>query len=210
MIAAADLVPLPPPEHLLVEVRRGHRALLRDHPGGRIVLRVGRRTDFDSRRVYWVQRVRDGWAGVRDERYGNHRLAWIRLSSPALRMRRTEWEITVDRSRRLLVLTHGTHVVRRFRVAVGRPGSPTPLGSFSVTDRLRGSGAYGCCILAISATQPKLPRGWTGGNRMAIHGTSAKGSIGRFASAGCVRATDRDLRAIWMRIPLGTPVRIRA
>jgi len=96
------------------------------------------------------------------------------------------------------------------RVAVGRPGSPTPLGTFSVTDKLRGGGYYGCCIIAISATQPKLPRGWNGGNRMAIHGTSAPGSIGRAASAGCVRAADGDLRAIWGRIPLGTPVRIRS
>ena len=44
--------------------------------------------------------VRDGWAGVRDERHGNRRLAWVRLDSPALRVRTTRWEITVDRSAR--------------------------------------------------------------------------------------------------------------
>lgn len=194
---------------MLVEVRRGHRALLRDHPGGRIVLRARRRTDYGSRRVYWVQQIRDGWAGVRDERHGNRRLAWVKLDSPALRLRRTRWEITVDRSTRTLTLRHDDRTVRRVKVAVGRPGSPTPLGTFSATDKLKGGGYYGCCIIAISARQTKLPPGWTGGDRMAIHGTSAPGSIGRAASAGCVRAADRDLRAIWSRIPLGTPVRIR-
>jgi len=193
-----------------VEVRPGHRALLRDRPGGRIVLHARRRTDYDSRRVYWAQEFRDGWAGVRDERYGNRRLAWVRLDSAAVRVRRTRWEITVDRSQRTLTLRHDERTIRRVRVAVGRPGSPTPLGTFSVTDKLRGGGYYGCCIIAISATQPKLPRGWNGGNRMAIHGTSAPGSIGSAASAGCVRAADGDLRAIWGRIPLGTPVRIRS
>ena len=42
--------------------------------------------------------------------------------------------------------------------------SPTPTGSFSVTDVIV-SGVnpdYGCCVLALSATQPNLPPGWTG------------------------------------------------
>jgi lipoprotein-anchoring transpeptidase ErfK/SrfK len=81
-----------------------------------------------------------------------------------------------------------------------------------VTDKLRGSAysaAYGCCILALSAIQPNLPAGWSGGNRIAIHGTLSAGDFGRAVSAGCVHARDTDLRYLMRGVPLGTPVVIR-
>jgi lipoprotein-anchoring transpeptidase ErfK/SrfK len=93
---------------------------------------------------------------------------------------------------------------------MGRPESPTPLGRFAVTDKLVSRVSYyGCCVLALSATQPRLPRGWSGGNRIAIHGTDEPSTIGTAASAGCPRARDRDLRYLLDAVPLGTPVVIR-
>jgi lipoprotein-anchoring transpeptidase ErfK/SrfK len=97
-------------------------------------------------------------------------------------------------------------------VGVGRPGSPTPVGRFAVTDKLSGSTYgpyYGCCILALSAHQPNLPPGWRGGDRIAIHGTNDPASIGAASSAGCPHARDADLRVLMRRVPLGTPVFIR-
>jgi len=102
--------------------------------------------------------------------------------------------------------------VRRLSIGVGRAGSPTPTGTFAVTDKLNGgaySAAYGCCILALSATQPNLPAGWSGGNRIAIHGTLSTSDFGRAVSAGCVHASDSDLRYLMRTLPLGTPVVIR-
>src|SRR3954469_22028600 len=97
-------------------------------------------------------------------------------------------------------------------VGVGAFDSPTPTGRFSVTDKLRGadfSASYGCCILALSAVQPHLPDGWTGGNRVAIHGTLSASDFGAAVSAGCVHAHDGDLRFLMRVVPLGTPVVIR-
>jgi lipoprotein-anchoring transpeptidase ErfK/SrfK len=99
--------------------------------------------------------------------------------------------------------------VRSFRVAVGRPGSTTPIGRFAVTDKLDGSRFgpyYGCCILALSGHQPHTPAGWRGGSRLAIHGTSTPGDIGTAASAGCLHASASDLRFLMRAVPLGTPV----
>jgi lipoprotein-anchoring transpeptidase ErfK/SrfK len=45
---------------------------------------------------------------------------------------------------------------------------------------------------------------------MAIHGTSDPGSVGAARSAGCLRADDEELRVLMRRVPLGTPVLIRA
>jgi lipoprotein-anchoring transpeptidase ErfK/SrfK len=103
-------------------------------------------------------------------------------------------------------------VIRRTSIGVGRAGSPTPTGRFAVTDKLNGSdysAAYGCCILALSAIQPNLPAGWSGGNRVAIHGTLASSDFGRAVSAGCMHASDADLRSLMRIVPLGTPVVIR-
>jgi lipoprotein-anchoring transpeptidase ErfK/SrfK len=120
--------------------------------------------------------------------------------------------IVADLSKRRIDLRVGGRVVKRMSVAIGRPGSPTPTGRFAVTDKLAGNryGAYyGCCILALSGRQPNPPPGWRGGNRLAIHGTNAPGTIGARASAGCLRGSDRDLRTLMRRVPVGTPVFIR-
>ena len=98
-------------------------------------------------------------------------------------------------------------------VAIGRASSSTPVGRFAVTDKLAGSrygSYYGCCILALSAHQPNLPPGWTGGDRIAVHGTNDPGSIGNAVSAGCPRASADDMRFLMRVVPLGAPVFVRA
>jgi lipoprotein-anchoring transpeptidase ErfK/SrfK len=113
--------------------------------------------------------------------------------------------IDVDLSSRLLrVWRHGI-VVFRAAVAIGAPGSPTPIGRFGVTDKLMGlnPAAYGCCILALSAHQTRLARGWPGGDRIAIHGG---GGIGSATSNGCLHAGEANLRWLMRRVPLGTQI----
>jgi lipoprotein-anchoring transpeptidase ErfK/SrfK len=55
-----------------------------------------------------------------------------------------------------------------------------------------------------------LPAGWTGGDRLAIHGAPAGEPIGAAASAGCLHAGERDLQRLMRVVPLGAPVLIRA
>lgn len=44
------------------------------------------------------------------------------------------------------------------------------------------------------------------GDQYAIHGTNRPGSIGTFASFGCIRMLNRDVVDLYDRIPVGTPV----
>jgi hypothetical protein len=85
------------------------------------------------------------------------------------------------------------------------------VGRFAVTDRLipRSGSPYGCCILALSGRQTSLPPGWTGGDRLALHGTTS-GLVGGAYSSGCVRVREADLRRLMDRIPVGTRVTVRA
>jgi hypothetical protein len=197
-----------PSGHLIAYVRS--RVALRARPGGRVVERLSSRTTFGSPQALSVVRSRRGrWLAVSTPELGNGRLGWVDARAGGLRFARTRLELDVDLSQRRVVLRRGTRVLRRFVVGVGRPGSPTPTGRFSVTDKLNGpaySASYGCCILALSGTQPNLPAGWSGGNRIAIHGGPTGGAV----SAGCIHAGEADLRYLMRLVPLGTPVAIHA
>jgi L,D-transpeptidase catalytic domain len=201
--------PAPRPHRLAVV--RG-RVAFSDRPGGPARLRVGSTTEFGSPRVLGVAARRGDWLGVVATERPNNRLAWVRRESPGLALRRTRWSLHADLSARTLTLRKGRRRVQRMTVAIGRPGSETPTGRFAVTDKLSGSrfgSYYGCCILALSGHQPNPPPGWTGGDRLGIHGTDSPSTIGAAASAGCLRAADADLRPLMRRVPLGTLVFIR-
>ena len=186
---------------------------LRSRPGGKVDTKLDARTEFGSVRALGVAAERGRWLGLVTTARSNGRLAWADRRDPALRLRRTAWSLHADLSKREVELRRFGRTVERVRVAIGRPGSPTPTGRFAVTDKLPGSrfGAYyGCCILALNGYQEHTPPGWRGGNRIAIHGTDSPGTIGAAASAGCLRAGDEQLAVLMRRVPLGTPVFVRS
>jgi lipoprotein-anchoring transpeptidase ErfK/SrfK len=184
---------------------------LRAAPGGRRLERLHRRTEFGSPKVLAVVGRRGGWLKVLAPERPNHRPGWIPASSA--RLGAVGVSIHVDRSARRLTVRRDGRLVRRMAVAVGRPGTPTPLGRFAVTDRLRTGrpdSPYGCCALALSGHQTKLLPGWPGGDRLAIHATPQPETIGTAASLGCLRAATRHLKWLMRSVPLGAPVLISA
>jgi L,D-transpeptidase catalytic domain len=208
----ASIRPSPSPSgvHELAVVRG--TVPLRARPNGQVVAHAREGTEFGSPRVLSVAARRGPWLGVVATERPNGRLAWVNRRNRALRLRRTAYSLHADLSKRRLELRRRGRAVLRLPVAIGQPGSETPTGRFSVTDKLSGSRYgpyYGCCILALSGHQPNLPAGWPGGDRLAIHGTDSPVTIGSAASAGCLRAADADLHALMRRVPLGTPVFIR-
>ena len=201
-----------PPGYLIAYVRPGSALALHSRPFGRVLARVGPTTPFGSRRTLGVVSTRAGWLGVTEPGVGPNRVVWVDAHAGGLTYARTRLELVVDLSSRTLTVTRNGYVVRRMSVGVGRPGSPTPTGRYAITDKLNGhayDSFYGCCILALSATQPHLPPGWSGGNRVAIHGTPSPSDFGHAVSAGCVHASEADLRYLMQLAPLGTPVVIR-
>ena len=208
--------PQPRPRHRLRGVHRiavvDGSVPLRARPNGPVLSRAGARTEFGGRRVMSVAAERGAWLGVVATELPNGRLAWVSRRNTALHLRRNAYSLHADLSGRRLELRRGGRLVKRLTVAIGRPGSETPTGRFAVTDKLNGRSFrayYGCCVLALNGHQPKLPAGWSGGDRLAIHGTDSPGTIGAAASAGCLRASDADLEVLMRRVPLGTPVFIR-
>jgi lipoprotein-anchoring transpeptidase ErfK/SrfK len=198
-----------PPRHSLAARIRTQVVAYRS-PGGHAVARLGPRTPFGSPRVLPVTKRHGRWLRVVADLPGR-RSAWIRWSRGAVELRARRFDLVADRSRRTLTVIDRGRGVKRLDVAVGRSGSPTPLGRFAVTDRLSGApygGAYGCCVLALSGHQRHLPAGWSGGDRLAIHATG-RPTPGEGGSAGCVVASNSSLRYLMRRIPVGTLITIR-
>jgi L,D-transpeptidase catalytic domain len=197
--------------HPVVWVRARHRVEMRTEPGGgQVVEKVGRKTLFGSPSVFGVEKQKHGWVGVTTPALPNNQLGWMRLDPKRLATGASHYSVLVDLSEYRATLFKGDRKVHSFAVTVGAPESSTPIGKFAITDTFRGglASAYGCCALALSATQPNLPSGWLGGNRIAIHGTYD--AIGVAASHGCVRAANADVSKLIDILPLGSPVTIRA
>jgi lipoprotein-anchoring transpeptidase ErfK/SrfK len=168
-------------------------------------------TEFGSSQTFAIVARRGRWLGVTTSALSNSRLGWLRANR-SLRVTQASIRLMLDLSRRQLILFDGDRALRRMTVGVGRPSSPTPRGHFSITDKLPGSrygSYYGCCILVLSAHQPKLPPAWHGGDRIAIHGTTDPSSIGAATSAGCAHARDSDLHALMRLVRLGTALIVR-
>lgn len=195
---------------LAARVPTGSMVALRDRPGRRVVARIGARTEFGSPQTLAVAFRRGEWIAVRSPALGNEEVGWARASQ--LRLLQRPVSLEVDLSKQELTVHGSEGGARRISVAIGAPETPTPAGDFYVTDKLAGPDFgpyYGCCILALSGRQPNLPEGWSGGDRLAIHGSPTP-TWGQALSNGCLHAEEADLRYLMKTVPLGTSVRIHA
>ena len=107
--------------------------------------------------------------------------------------------VNVRHEYRLYYYEHGA-LVRRFKVALGRPGYRTPLGYFRIYGKRRpAGGALGSCAMYYRRQ---------GG--IAIHGTNQphllRRSLPRDFSHGCTRMRNRDALWLYERCPVGTRV----
>ena len=138
----------------------------------------------------------------------NGSAGWVKLAD--VRVHRVEQRIVVDLSARTLRYFRRGMLVERLSVGIGRPETPTAVGTFYVwaqVPQASASGPYGVFALGLSGFSPVL-KDWPGGGRMAIHGTANPGDRGQMVSHGCVRVYNTDMIDL-RRVPMGTPVLIK-
>jgi lipoprotein-anchoring transpeptidase ErfK/SrfK len=212
MVAAAPPpIDPPPPATTILKVRPGRLVPMHAHVDGKLLFRVLPKTIYGRRLILSVTHRRGSWAAVTTFLVPNGRRAWVHLERRTFAVRRTRWRLAADLSDRTLTVLHGTEVVRTLRVAIGTRATPTPPGTYGVTDKLDGrrfGSSYGCCILALSGHQPKVRTGPIDG-RLAIHGTDRPDLVGTRASQGCLRARDSEVRWLMRTVPVGTQLTIR-
>jgi hypothetical protein len=182
--------------------------VLRASPGGRALVRVGPRGPLGGPLVFGVVGVRGSWVQVTAEALPNGHFGWVQFGRD-VSVQPVQWALRASLSRRQLYVLRDGRTVRTIPVGIGAPGSPTPTGRFAIAEKLTGAfgPAYGCCILALTARQPHLPPGWNTHvtHYVAIHAGSGQGSA---VSAGCLHATEAEVRYLMRTVPLGTSVQI--
>jgi len=107
--------------------------------------------------------------------------------------------ITINLAKRLLEVYSDEELFKKYRIAVGKSGTPSPIGEWQVVwkDYNWGTG-FGTRWMGLN-----VPWGVYG-----IHGTNKPWSIGQFASHGCIRMRNKDVEELFEWVPVGTPVRI--
>jgi lipoprotein-anchoring transpeptidase ErfK/SrfK len=150
-----------------------------------------------------------GWLHVRLPGRPNGLTGWIRKKSTVLSY--TPWHLVVEIGSRSVLAFRSGHVVKRFRAVVGKPSTPTPLGTFFVEEaiRLNPGGMGAPFALALSARSNVYQEFDGGPGQIALHGlTGIGGTPGTAVSHGCVRLDSAAMTWLVLRIRAGAPVTI--
>ncbi len=127
--------------------------------------------------------------------------------------------IDVNLSTNRLTVYDGLKVRKVYPVATGQPSFPTPQGTWKVVDKRvnptwtnPAKDGWGAGMPASIPPGPGNPLGTRAmslnASGILIHGTYASGSIGGYASHGCIRMLLSDVEALYPQVPVGTPVLI--
>ncbi|NLJ73203.1 MAG: L,D-transpeptidase family protein [Syntrophomonadaceae bacterium] len=107
--------------------------------------------------------------------------------------------IEIEITTLLLTVFQDGEEVAKYPIAVGKNSTPSPLGEWKIVHKsLNWGGGFGTRWLGLN-----VPWGIYG-----IHGTNKPGSIGSYASHGCIRMFNGDVEKLYPTIPIGTRVRI--
>jgi L,D-transpeptidase catalytic domain len=118
--------------------------------------------------------------------------------------------IVVSLEDRKLALVEDGQVRKIYKVAVGKPSTPSPTGTFTIERRVANP-VYQHDGKTIQPG-PGNPVGtrWMGLNvrGYGIHGTNAPKSIGKAASHGCIRMAKADLEELYELVAVGDTVEL--
>jgi lipoprotein-anchoring transpeptidase ErfK/SrfK len=119
-------------------------------------------------------------------------------------------EIVVSPEDRKLALVENGQVVKVYPVAVGKPSTPSPAGTFTIARR-----AANPTYHHDGKTIPPGPGNPVGTRWMGlsipgygIHGTNEPRSIGKAASHGCIRMARADLEDLYSQVQVGDTVEL--
>jgi lipoprotein-anchoring transpeptidase ErfK/SrfK len=109
--------------------------------------------------------------------------------------------VIVLRASRTLRLYCGGTFVKAYSVAVGKPGTETVLGEFSVRTKMRNpawTDPETGSVVAFGTRENPLGTRWIGFTQgFGIHGTWEEETVGKNASHGCVRMLNRDVEELF-------------
>ncbi len=109
----------------------------------------------------------------------------------------------------------GDKVIAKYPVAIGKKGWETPIGEWQVMEKIENPGWTNFKNGKVIKPGKNNPLGerwiafWTDGEDLiGFHGTPDVKSVGTAASHGCVRMYNRDVKALYPLVKVGTTVKV--
>ena len=118
--------------------------------------------------------------------------------------------IVVSLEDRKLALVEDGQVKKVYTVAVGKPSTPSPVGTFTIARRVMNpTYSHDGRIVPPGPGNPVGTR-WMGLSipGYGIHGTNVPSSIGKAASHGCIRMAKKDLEELYPMVEVGDTVEL--
>jgi lipoprotein-anchoring transpeptidase ErfK/SrfK len=176
----------------------------------RPTLTLGKQISAGAPLTALVRRLRGHWAQIYLPVRPDGATGWVHIRF--VKLETTAYALAVRLRTHRLLLSISGQVVHSFAIGVGRAVTPTPIGTYFVTELLKQrdpGGLYGPYAFGLSAYSGVFKHFGRGGDgQIGIHGTNEPQLVGRNVSHGCIRLRNPDMVWLTKRLPLGTPVTI--
>jgi lipoprotein-anchoring transpeptidase ErfK/SrfK len=118
--------------------------------------------------------------------------------------------IVVSLEDRKLALVEDGQVKRVYTVAVGKPTTPSPTGTYTIARRVKNPTYSHDGKTVLPGPGNPVGTRWMGLSvkGYGIHGTNESRSIGKAASHGCIRMARKDLEEMYEMVGLGDTVKL--
>lgn len=118
--------------------------------------------------------------------------------------------IVVSLEDRKLALVEDGQVKKVYTVAVGKPSTPSPVGTFTIERRVANPTYHHNGKTVLPGPGNPVGTRWMGLSKhgYGIHGTNEPNSIGKAASHGCIRMAKADLEAFYELVAEGDTVEL--
>jgi hypothetical protein len=118
--------------------------------------------------------------------------------------------IVVSLEDRKLALVEDGKVTKVYPVAVGKPSTPSPVGTFTIERRVANPVYHHDGKTVEPGPGNPVGTRWMGLSvrGYGIHGTNAPNSIGKAASHGCIRMAKPDLEELFALVQVGDTVEL--
>lgn len=141
----------------------------------------------------------------------NHLTSDLIRTGMKLKISKAVYSIQIDKSENKLELFSDRELLRTYSVATGREIHPTPIGSFTIANKLVDPTWYKTgAVLAPGSPNNILGTRWLGFSlpSYGIHGTTLPETIGTSASEGCIRMHNHDVEELYTIVPVGAAVTV--
>ena len=128
-----------------------------------------------------------------------------------LKISKAVYSIVIDKSENELQLLSDGKLLKTYPVAAGKKESPTPIGSFTIVNKLVDPTWYKTgAVLPPGSPDNILGSRWLGFSLASygVHGTTMPETVGTSASKGCIRMHNRDVEELYAIVPVGVVVTI--